>query len=45
MAVKILHYIDKNHFGNQVLVYEGKNKAEDIYLLIIKDREETVFIL
>lgn len=41
--VKLFHFIDEKHFGNQVLVYKGKNRNEDIYFLIIKDREEIVF--
>lgn len=42
---KIIHFFDKKHFGNQVLVYEGKNKNEDVYLAVIKDREEIVYFL
>ena len=42
---KILHFVDKKHFGNQVLVYKGKNKNEDIFFVIIKDREEIVYFL
>lgn len=42
---KIIHFVDKKHFGNQVFVYKGKNKNEDVYLTVIKDREETVFFL
>ena len=45
MFFKIGHFIDKKHFGNQVVVYKGKNHGEDIYFLVIKDREEVVYFL
>ncbi len=41
--IKLFHFIDNKHFGNQVLVYKGKNTNEEIYLLVIKDREEIVY--
>lgn len=40
---KILHYLDKKHFGNQVLVYWGKGKNGELYFVIMKDRDEVVY--
>lgn len=45
MFTKIIHYIDERHFGDQVIIYTGKNKNEDVYFAIIKDREEVVYFL
>ena len=42
---KIIHFVDKKHFGNQVLVYKGRNKKEYVYFVVIKDREEIVYFL
>lgn len=36
MYKKLIHFVDKKHFGNQILVY----KSEINYLVIIKDRNE-----
>lgn len=40
---KILHYLDKKHFGNQVLVYKGKCKNGELYFIVMKDRDEIVY--
>lgn len=40
---KILHYLDKKHFGNQVLVYRGKGKSGELYFVVMKDRDEIVY--
>lgn len=36
MYKKTIHFVDKKHFGSQVLVY----KSNTNYLIIIKNREE-----
>ena len=43
MFHKIVHFIDKKHFGDQVLIYKGDIKNQNIYFVIIKDREELVY--
>lgn len=43
MFQKIVHYIDKKHFGDQVLIYLGNVNQGRVYFVIIKDREEIVF--
>jgi hypothetical protein len=32
MFQKILYHLDKQHFGNQILVYKGYYEQNDIYL-------------
>ena len=39
MYKKLGFYKDKKNFGNQVIVYKGKQD----YFVVIKDREETVY--
>ena len=43
MMRKILHFVDKRNFGNQVVVYTGKIRHNEIYFVVIQDREEIVY--
>ena len=43
MLFKLFHFVDKKHFGDQVLVYKGNSKDQNIYFVIMKDREEIVY--
>lgn len=43
MFVKIIYFIDKKHFGNQLLVYKGKIKDDTVYFIVMQDRSETVY--
>lgn len=42
MFIKILQHIDKKHFGDKAIVYTGKIRNENVYIVIEKDREEIV---
>ena len=43
MMRKILHFVDKQNFGNQVVVYTGKIRHNETYFVVMKDREEIVY--
>lgn len=40
---KIIHFVDKQHFGNQIFVYCGNIRSDRIFFIIMKDREEIVY--
>ena len=43
MFQKILYHLDKQHFGNQILVYKGYYEQNDIYFVAITDRGEPAY--
>ena len=43
MFQKILYHLDKQHFGNQILVYKGYYEQNDIYFVAITDRGESAY--
>ena len=43
MFVKIVYYKDKKHFGDQLLIYKGKIRDENIYFVVMQDRGEIVY--
>lgn len=45
MFKKIIEFFDSKHFGDKVFVYQGKNCGAEIYLTIIKDREEIAYFI
>ena len=42
---KVVHFIDKKHFGDTVIVYRGSVRQSTVYFTVVKDREETVYYL
>ena len=40
---KIIHFVDKQHFGDQVIVYCGNIRDDRVYFVIIKDRGEIAY--
>lgn len=39
----ILHFTDKQNFGNQIIVYTGSGRDGELFFVIIADRDEIAY--